>query len=149
MVSFLPQDLSWAGPINRLILQEVGPKLDNYVLENVIAPKSGTIFAAPDDIWAGPRLLFAIVPKWDGGLYDEERVLKACFRNSLLLAEREKMAVISFPALGAGRKDFPMRKAARLIINCIRAHRSHHVKEVRIICKTQDMMDTYQELSTA
>lgn len=148
LVSFLPEDLSWQGPVNSVLLQEVGHKLDEYILENVIRPKRGEVFAVPADIWHGPRLLFAIVPKWDGGMNDEERVLKKCFKNSLLKAEQERIRVLAMPALGAGRKDFPVRKAGRLVLNSIRNHSFSNIEEVRIVCKTTEMMAVYQELST-
>lgn len=149
LVSFIPEDLSWQGPINSLLLREVGQKLDDYILEHIITPKRGTVFAVPANMWDGPRLLFAVVPKWDGGMDDEERVLKQCFKNSLLMAEKEGIKVLAMPALGAGRKDFPVRKAGRLVINAIRNHKFQTIEEVRIVCKTHEMMEAYQELSTA
>jgi O-acetyl-ADP-ribose deacetylase (regulator of RNase III) len=148
LVSFIPEDLSWQGPINSILLREVGQKLDDYILETVVRPKRGDVFSVPADIWDGPRLLFAVVPKWDGGMDDEERVLKKCFKNSLLLAEELGIGVLAMPALGAGRKDFPIRKAGRLILNAIRTHHFSTIKEVRIVCKTSDMMEVYQDLST-
>lgn len=149
LVSFIPEDLSWQGPINSILLREVGQRLDDYILENVVSPKRGQVFAVPASIWDGPRLFFAVVPKWDGGMDDEERVLKRCFRNALLLAEKEKIAVLAMPALGAGRKDFPIRKAGRLVLNAIRMHHAKSIQEVRIVCKTSEMMAAYRELFTS
>ncbi len=149
LVSFIPEDLSWQGPINSVLLQEVGQKLDDYILEHVISPKRGTVFTVPADIWGGPRLFFAVVPKWDGGMDDEERVLKQCFKNALLIAEQEGIKILAMPALGAGRKDFPIRKAWRLVLNAIQSHNFQNIQEVRIVCKTYEMMEVYRELSTA
>ena len=149
LVSFIPEDLSWQGPVNSVLLREVGQKLDEYILEHIISPKRGTVFTVPADIWNGPRLLFAVVPKWDGGMDDEERVLKQCFKNALLMAEREGIKILALPALGAGRKDFPIRKAGRLLLNAINKHHFQMIEEVRIVCKTHEMMVAYKELSTA
>jgi len=148
LVSFIPEDLSWQGPVNSVLLREVGQKLDDYILEHIVQPRRGDVFTVPADIWAGPRLLFAVVPKWDGGMDDEERVLKKCFRNSLMVAEQERIKILAMPALGAGRKDFPIRKAGRLVLNAIRDHRFEHIQEVRIVCKTAEMAAAYRELST-
>lgn len=148
LVSFIPEDLSWQGPINSVLLREVGQGLDDYILENVIAPKRGQVFAIPADIWDGPRILFAVVPKWDGGMDDEERVLRKCYRSVLALAEELNLGVLTIPALGAGRKDFPVRKAGRLLLSIVGAYPFRKLKEVRIVCKSAEMMQVYKELST-
>lgn len=64
------------------------------------------------------------------------QMLSACAGQ----AEAERIGVLAIPALGAGRKDFPVRKAGRLLLSIIRAHSFRHIREVRIVCKTTEMM---------
>ena len=146
LVFFLPEDLSWQGPINTALLARIGDKLDTYILENLDEPKRGHAFALPADMWDGPRLIVAIVPRWDGGLNDEERTFRACFRHILLRAEEEQIGILAIPALGAGRKDFPMQKAARLTLGEIQSHIFRHIRELRIVCKSDDMLNEYRNL---
>lgn len=149
MAAFLPENLSWQGPVNTVLLEQVGPELDKYILEHIHAPKSGTAFAVPQGIWEGPKILFAVVPNWDGGMDDEDRALKKCTRSLLELAEEEKLTSLAIPALGASRNDYPMRRAARLVISAIYEHHFGSLNEVRIVCKTAQMMQAYKEIAAS
>jgi O-acetyl-ADP-ribose deacetylase (regulator of RNase III) len=58
---------------------------------------------------------------------DDEMCLEECYRNALNLAEEHGVADIAFPALSAGKKCFPKKKAAETAVAAIRnwllAHR--------------------------
>lgn len=144
LVSFLTEDLSWKGPVNADLLVRVGSGLDTYVLENVYRPKRGSAFAVPRDLWAGPQLIFAIISNWDDGMDDEERVLRRCIRATLELAEAQSIRVLGIPAIGGRHKDYPMAKAARLIITTLREHQYFCLEEIRLICKTDELFAAYK-----
>lgn len=147
MAAFLPENLSWQGPVNTVLLEQVGEELDKYILEHIHIPKSGTAFVVPKGIWTGPRILFAIVPNWDDGMEDEDRALKKCTRSLLQLAEEEKLKSLAIPALGASRNDYPLRRAARLVMSTIYEHNFVRLNEVRIVCKTTQMMQAYKDVA--
>ncbi len=146
MAFFLPEDLSWQGPINTALLARIGDKLDTCVLDHIGQTKRGHAFALPADLWDGPRLIVAIVPRWDGGVNDEEHTFRACYRHILLCAEEERIGVLALPALGAGRKDVPIQKAARLALGEIQCHIFRHIRELRIVCKNENMLSPYRNL---
>ena len=152
IVSFLPENLAWKGPINKVLLQQVGEKLDTYILDHVHAPRRGTAFAVPANLWGGPRLIFAVIEAWDGGMGDGDRMLRKSLRCVLDIAAREGVKVLGIPALGQGNSDFPMRRAARLIASEVREVPLTHLREVRLVCKTPELFQSYRdfgdELST-
>ncbi|MFA7275288.1 MAG: macro domain-containing protein [Pseudobdellovibrionaceae bacterium] len=145
MVFFMPENLEWKGPVNTDILAHVGPKLDDYVLEHVIKPKAGNAYAIAPDIWDGPRLIVAILPVWDWGMNDEERALKRCYRQILDVAEQEGIESLSLPAFGAGRREYPTRKAARWLMSVLREREYSRLREVQIVCKTVEIFVDYRE----
>jgi len=60
------------------------------------------------------RLVHAVGPKWNGGLYNEEAFLKRACLESLKLASNFKN--ISFPAISSGVYGFPISKCAACMI---------------------------------
>ncbi len=145
LVSFLPENLAWQGPVNRVILERIGHKLDTYILDHVHAPRRGSAFTVPINIWNGPRLIFAVIEPWDGGLGDGDRMLRKSLRCVLDIADGEGVAILGIPALGQGNSDFPMRRAARLMAAEIRESPYSELREVRMVCKTPELYETYRE----
>jgi len=60
------------------------------------------------------RLVHAVGPKWNGGLYNEEAFLKRACLESLKLAGNFK--TVSFPAISSGVYGFPISKCAACMI---------------------------------
>jgi len=142
-VFFMPEDLSWEGRLNHAILDEVGPKLDEFILETVLEPKRGEAFCIPSRIGGGITYFLGILPKWDGGMDDEERSLKKCILGILELAEGEGTNSIAFPAIGMGTKDYPVRKAARLLLGVLASFPYQRIADVRVVCKTREIFEAY------
>lgn len=147
IISFLPENLAWKGPVNRVILERVGPALDAYILDHIHAPRRGTAFTVPAGLWDGPRLIFAVVEPWDGGMGDGDRTLRKSLRCVLDIAVREGVTVLGIPALGQGNSDFPMRRAARLMAAEIRERPLPQLREVRLVCKTPELFQSYRDFA--
>jgi O-acetyl-ADP-ribose deacetylase (regulator of RNase III) len=146
LVSFLTEDLSWGGPVNQLLLKAAGPRLDEYVLGHIIKPKSGDVYLAPAFGLPFKYLIFCIIPKWKDGLGNEEKLLRSCYRNAIELAAQNRIGSVGVPALGSGRSDFPLRRAARLAITSLKEAVGPEIEEVRIVCKSRESFDTYREI---
>ncbi len=143
MVFFMPEELSWDGALNAAILARFGPKLDEYILEHAVKPKRGDVFLISEQVSAAPRLILGILPKWDGGMDDEERALKKCLRSMIEAAEEAGLRSIAFPALGMGHKDYPIRKAARLTLSVLSTFPYKNLREIRLVCKSREIFDAY------
>lgn len=59
-------------------------------------------------------------PVWKGGGNGEDELLAACYENSLLLAEKNGIRTIAFPAISTGVYGFPLERAARIAIRTVR-----------------------------
>lgn len=146
IVSFLPEDLSWEGPVNRQILTAAGPALDEFILEHVVKPKAGDVFVTKGFGLPFNYLIFGIIQPWDGGLTSEERHLKNCFRNMMQLIDRKEILRVIIPSVGGNRKDFPVARAARLMISAITENIPSGLREIRIVCKTPEAAQAYAEV---
>lgn len=142
-VFFMSEDLTWEGELGKAILEEVGPQLDEYILENVIQPKRGEAFFVPASVGRGRPYIVGILPEWDGGINDEERSLKKCITSILETAEANGVRSLAFPALGMGKKDYPVRKAARLILSILTSFPYKGVADIRVVCKTSEIFEAY------
>jgi O-acetyl-ADP-ribose deacetylase len=69
-------------------------------------------------------VIHTVGPVWQGGGANEDRLLDACYRNSLALAEQANARSIAFPAISTGAFGFPRERAARLAVAAAEAHLS-------------------------
>lgn len=58
-------------------------------------------------------VIHTVGPIWAGGNNDEDQTLRQCYRNSLLLARKQKIESVSFPSISTGAYRFPVAQAAR------------------------------------
>ena len=60
------------------------------------------------------HVIHTVGPVWQGGGAGEAELLTACYRNSLLLAERHGLQSIAFPGISTGVYGYPVEQAARI-----------------------------------
>lgn len=65
-------------------------------------------------------------PVWRGGARGEAEALKACYRNSLLLARENGAESIAFPLISAGIYGYPKDAALQIAISAICEFLSSH-----------------------
>jgi O-acetyl-ADP-ribose deacetylase (regulator of RNase III) len=143
IVSFLPEDLSWEGPVNRQILAAAGAALDEFILEHIVKPKAGDVFVTKGFALPFNYLIFIIIPPWDGGMDNEERVIRKGLKSAMELIEDKGILSVSIPSLGGGRGDIPLARAARVMMTSIEENMSSSVREIRIVCKTPEAERAY------
>jgi len=68
-------------------------------------------------------------PQWRGGSYGEELLLRACYREALQLAEKEKFESIAFPLISTGKYGYPKEEALRVAAD-----------EIRLFLENSDIM---------
>ena len=64
-------------------------------------------------------VIHAVGPVWNGGASGEDRLLAACYRNSLALAAGHVLASIAFPAISTGIFGFPAARAANIAVSTV------------------------------
>ncbi len=66
-------------------------------------------------------VVHTVGPVWYGGNKDEEKLLRSCYVNCLLIANEFKMESIAFPNISTGVYAFPKEKAAEIAINTVKS----------------------------
>ena len=145
IVSFLTEDLSWGGPLNQKLIEQVGHLLDEYVLTLVVRPQPGEAFSTPAFNAPCKRLIFGVIPRWDAGFANEEKLLKRAVKNILQQAEKFGYSKIGIPAMGGSQNDVPVNKSARVISNALRELDLSAFTEIRLVCKSKEVFEAYRE----
>jgi O-acetyl-ADP-ribose deacetylase (regulator of RNase III) len=145
IVTVIPTTLEYRGALNAGILAKAGEKLDRFVLENIVRPRSGDVYAVPGFQLPCKHILFAIVPVWknDFDRYDRDLV-NAC-RKAMELARGMSLKTVAFPPVGSGKRGFPKARAARLIVEGISSRITADIDEVRIVCQTKATMRLFKD----
>jgi O-acetyl-ADP-ribose deacetylase (regulator of RNase III) len=93
------------------------------------------------------HVIHTVGPVWHGGTHGEDELLASCYRNSLLLAEKHKLATIAFPSISTGVYRFPMDRAVRIALREIVAflETSRSVKKVTLACFGEDALQTHRK----
>ena len=72
-------------------------------------------------------------PVWRGGSYGEETLLRACYREALQLAVRQRLSSIAFPLISTGKYGYPKAEAMQAATSEIRAFLQTHELDVYLV----------------
>lgn len=75
-------------------------------------------------------VIHAVGPIWQGGAQNEAALLKSCYTNALLLAEKEGCQSIAFPLISAGICGYPRAEALKIAVNAIGAFLFFHEMQI-------------------
>jgi O-acetyl-ADP-ribose deacetylase (regulator of RNase III) len=78
-------------------------------------------------------VIHTVGPIWGGGERGEDRLLAACYRNSLALARRHGLASLAYPAISTGAYGFPTERAARIALHSVFAEIQHTNEIERVV----------------
>ena len=62
------------------------------------------------------HVIHTVGPVWNGGHKGEPELLASCYRNSLRLAEENKLASVAFPGISTGIYGYPKPEAAAVAV---------------------------------
>jgi O-acetyl-ADP-ribose deacetylase (regulator of RNase III) len=66
------------------------------------------------------HVIHTVGPVWRGGETGEDKLLAACYRNTIALAADTRLASIVFPAISTGVYGFPPERAAPIAVATVR-----------------------------
>jgi O-acetyl-ADP-ribose deacetylase (regulator of RNase III) len=94
------------------------------------------------------RVIHTVGPVWQGGSRGEPDLLASCYRNSLLLAEKEGLSSIAFPNISTGVYGYPKELAAAVAINAVKEtlRSSPGIARVIFVCFDRENLRLYRNL---
>jgi O-acetyl-ADP-ribose deacetylase (regulator of RNase III) len=102
-------------------------------------------------ITAGFRLRAAHVIHTVGPVYKSDEVsaplLRAAYRNSLRLANAERLRTVAFPAISCGVYAYPLQKAAPLALETCREH-AGALREIHFVLFEEAVYEAWHEAAS-
>lgn len=92
-------------------------------------------------------VIHTVGPVWQDGNHDEPKLLRDCYQNSFLLAEKHQCQTIAFPAISTGIYRFPVLAAAKIAIETIGNLMQDHETPQKVIfcCFSNEVAQLYDQ----
>ncbi|TRZ02744.1 hypothetical protein DNTS_005427 [Danionella cerebrum] len=121
VVNTLSSDLNLGvGAISNALLKAAGPQLQVLLNQQVTGSANiGAIFETAGANLKNKLVFHAVVPHWNKGLGQEQKVLEDIMDKCLSKAEQRKQSSIVFSAIGTGNLGFPKPVVACLMLDSI------------------------------
>lgn len=97
---------------------------------------------------AAPWVIHTVGPVWHGGGHDEDALLAKCYQSCFLLAVRQGITTIAFPAISTGVYRFPMERAAMIAVRETRRFLESQpaIQKVLFVCFNAATFDSYRRI---
>lgn len=92
-------------------------------------------------------VIHTVGPIWRGGNANEDELLASCYRNPLQLAVENNIKTIAFPSISTGAYRFPVKRAAQIAVDEIKAFlkNDESIEKVFMVCFDKKTMEAYSE----
>ena len=91
-------------------------------------------------------VLHAVGPIWQDGTHNEEKLLRQCYDNALLLAKDYQCESIAFPLLSAGNHGFPKALALQIAIAAFSSFLMEHEMQIYLVVFSDDAFALSEKL---
>jgi O-acetyl-ADP-ribose deacetylase (regulator of RNase III) len=94
------------------------------------------------------KIIHTVGPIWYGGNRGESETLASCYRRSLLLAEKMRLATIAFPNISTGVYGYPKDKAAAVAVETVKKtlEETEYIEKVIFVCFDRENYELYRQL---
>jgi O-acetyl-ADP-ribose deacetylase (regulator of RNase III) len=93
-------------------------------------------------------IIHTVGPVWSGGKYDEDQLLKSCYKKCIKLADKHKIRSIAFPNIRTGVYRYPKNEAADIAIKTVKKYlqKCKYLNEVVFCVFDDENLKLYREL---
>ncbi len=86
------------------------------------------------------HIIHAVGPIWQGGAQNEAALLRACYTNALLLAEKSDCQSVAFPLISSGIYGYPKEEALQVATSAIETFLQEHEMTVYLVIFDQELL---------
>jgi O-acetyl-ADP-ribose deacetylase len=147
IVNAANESLMAGGGVSGAIHRNAGPGLEEECLQ-LKGCEEGQAKVTKGYNLPAKWVIHTVGPVWEGGNYNEDKILSECYRNCFALIEEYKIKTLAFPAISAGVYGFPIKRAATIAIREARRflEKNTSVEKVIFVCYEQSVYSLYQEV---
>lgn len=93
-------------------------------------------------------IILAVGPIYNGGLYDEDKLLASCYRRCLEIAIEYKIKTIAFPCISTGVYKFPAERAAEIAFKTIKdfIQKNDGIEKIIFVCFGDENYEIYSKI---
>jgi len=150
IVNAANSSLMGGGGVDGAIHRAGGPTILEQCKQ--IVAKQGRLLPGKAVITTGGNLpakyvIHTVGPIWNDGKSNEARILASCYKESLRLAEANKLSSISFPSISTGAYRYPLDQAAKVALETViwfLKEEAVSLKEVRFVLFDTRTFEVYQ-----
>jgi O-acetyl-ADP-ribose deacetylase (regulator of RNase III) len=92
-------------------------------------------------------VIHTVGPIWQGGNFDEEKLLRNAYVNSLKIAKEKGIRSIAFPNISTGVYGFPKDLASDIAISAVREflEKNPEIQQVIFVCFDEENYEIYKK----
>lgn len=147
-----PTDINFSGSegVDKSIHKIAGDKLDKK-LSKLCPCQVGECIITKGYNLPVKSIIHTVIPKWQGGYYDEIELLYSCYKNSIDMAVENGNHTIAFPSISFGNNKFPINQSANIAYyiawRMVKKYSEDELSTVYFSCTNKNTYDKYKQLS--
>lgn len=96
-------------------------------------------------------VIHTVGPIWRGGFYNEAKLLRAAYWNSMKLASTNNLKSIAFPSISTGSYNYPTEQASQIAINAIKDYlkKENKIETVILALYSDKNLEIYTKTAEA
>ena len=93
------------------------------------------------------HVIHTVGPIWRGGFYDEAKLLRTAYRNSMKLAVANGLKSIAFPSISTGAYGYPTEEAAAVALGAVKdfLEKEDEIDKVTFVLFSDRDLGIYQD----
>jgi O-acetyl-ADP-ribose deacetylase (regulator of RNase III) len=109
-------------------------------------PTGNAVITSGGDLKA-KHVIHTVGPIWRGGFYDETKLLRAAYRNSLKLAVANGLRSVAFPSISTGAYGYPTEEASQVALSAVKDYleKEDKLELVTFVLFSERDLNTYIE----